>query len=379
MPAAIAERVREITAQPLDWDYILDEAATHSLGPLLDRHLRAMVSNDGSIAIPSSVLERLKAASRANTVRCLFLTAELQKILDVFRSKGIVAIPYKGPVLAEQAYGDLTLRDFDDLDIILPQRELAKANDAIQGLGYKARFPWILSGAPPSLAPGEYNYRNDERRAMVELHTELTLRHFPIAPNLDELAKHLADVPVGGREVQTFTPEDLLPALCIHGSKDFWARLSWIADISELIQRYPAFDWDRALRTTESFRAGRMLHLGLALAQNMLNAPLHGEILKRVRGDVEANVVAQDIEARLLSRDETEYSAGYRFQFRRRMVQGWMAGWRYSVRLAVMPVEEDWEAVRLPAPLTLLYVALRPIRLLSKYRGRAQDRPEKTS
>jgi hypothetical protein len=61
------------------------------------------------------------------------------------------------------------------------------------------------------------------------------------------------------------------------------------------------------------------------------------------------------------------------------MVQGWMAGWRYSVRLAVMPVEEDWEAVRLPAPLTLLYVALRPIRLLSKYRGRAQDRPEKTS
>jgi hypothetical protein len=378
MPAAIAERIREITAQALDWDYILDEAATHSLGPLLDRHLRAMASNDGSSPIPSSVLERLKVAARANTVRCLFLTAELHKILDVFRAEGIVTIPYKGPVLAEQAYGDLTLRDFDDLDIILPQRDLAKANEAIQGLGYKARFPWIVSsGAPPSLAPGEYNYRNDERRAMVELHTELTLRHFPVAPNLGELAKHLAAVMVGGREVQTFAAEDLLPALCIHGSKDFWVRLSWIADISELVQRYPAFDWDRALRTTELFQAGRMVNLGLALAQNMLNAPLPEEIRKRVLGDAEATSLAQEIEERLLSRDENDYNTGHRFKFRRRMVQGWMAGWRYSVRLAVMPVEEDWEAVRLPASLTPLYIALRPLRLLSKYRGRRQDRPQK--
>jgi hypothetical protein len=380
MPAAVAERLREITAQRLDWDYVLDEAAAHSLGPLLDRHLRAMASSDGSNSIPSSALERLKVTSRANTVRCLFLTAELHKILDVFRSEGLVTIPYKGPVLAEQAYGDLTLRDFDDLDIILPQRDLAKANEVLQGLGYKARFPWIVSsGAPPSLAPGEYNYRNDERRAMVELHTELTLRHFPVVPNLDELAKHLAAVTVGGREVRTFAPEDLLPALCIHGSKDFWARLSWIADISELVQRYPVFDWDRALRTTEIFRAGRMLHLGLALASNTLGAPLPEEIRKRVLGDVETTSLAQDIEEHLLSRDENEYSAGQRFQFRRRMVRGWMAGWRYSVRLAVMPVEEDWETVRLPAWLAPLYIALRPLRLLSKYRSRRRDHSEEAS
>jgi hypothetical protein len=371
MPAAIEGRVREITALSLDWDYILDEAAAHSLGPLLDRHLRAIASNDGTSSIPSSALEKLKVASRANTVRCLFLTAELQKILDLFRSEGLITIPYKGPVLAEQAYGDLTLRDFDDLDIIIPQRNITKANEALQSLGYKARFPWMLSsGAPPSLAPGEYNYRNDERRTMVELHTELTLRHFPIAPNLDELAKQLGTVTVGAREVQTFAPEDLLPALCIHGSKDLWARLSWIADISELVQRYSAFDWDRALRTTELFQAGRMLHLGLALAQNVLGAPLPEEIRKRVLGDVEANSVAQEIEAHLLSRNGTEYGAGHRFHFRRRMVEGWAAGWRYSVRLAVMPVEEDWEMVRLPASLAPLYIALRPLRLLSKYRGR---------
>ena len=64
---------------------------------------------------------------------------------------------------------------------------------------------------------------------MVELHTEITLRHFPIKPDLDVFIRNLATVCVSDRDIPTFTAEDLLPMLCIHGSKDFWERLSWIA------------------------------------------------------------------------------------------------------------------------------------------------------
>lgn len=371
MTPAIAERIRDLVAQPLDRDCLLNAAAEHSVGPLLDRHLRSVVPD----AVPQEEMERLKTATRANTVRSLFLTAELHKVLDLFQSKGIVSIPYKGPVLAEQAYGDLTLRDFDDLDIILRQRDVPKAHEVMQGLGYAARFPWILSaGATASRVPGEYNYRNDERRAMVELHTELTLRHFPVVPNLDEFAKRLVTVKVGGRGVKTFAPEDLLPVLCIHGSKDFWERISWVADISELVQKDAEFDWDKTLNTAESLRAGRMLHLGLALAWDVLDAPLPAEIRKRVRADNEATSVAQEIKARLLSCNDNRYNARRRFQYRRRMVFGRLEGWRYSIRLAVLPVEEDWEMVRLPGLLAPLYIALRPLRLLRKY-GRTKRDP----
>jgi Uncharacterised nucleotidyltransferase len=372
MTQANAERIRGLLAQPLDWDYLLNAAAEHSVGPLVDRHLRSVAPD----AVPQVETERLKTASRASTVRSLFLTAELHKILELFTSKGIVSIPYKGPVLAEQAYGDLTLRDFDDLDIILRQRDVPKAHEVMQELGYAARFPWILSsGVAASLVPGEYNYRNDERRAMVELHTELTLRHFPVVPDLDEFARRMVTVTVGGRGIMTFAPEDLLPLLCIHGSKDFWERISWIADISELVQKDRAFDWDKSLKTAESLGAGRMLHLGLALAWDVLGAPLPEEICKRVRGDGEANSVAQEIKGRLLSRKEPRYSARERFRFRRQMVAGRLEGWRYSIRLAVLPVEEDWEMVRLPGPLAPLYIALRPFRLLRKYGWSKSERP----
>jgi hypothetical protein len=376
MVPAIAERIREITAGPLDWDFVLSEAAENSVGPLLDLNLRAFVPDCAPDSALAAAKERLKIACRANTVRCLFLAAELHKVLDAFRSAGILAIPYKGPVLAEQAYGNLTLRDFDDLDIILPQRDLPKAHEAMLVLGYRARFPQILSkNSKTALVPGEYNYRDEKRRAVVELHTDLTLRHFPVIPEIDRFAQRLNNVMVAGHEVPTFAPDDLLPVLCVHGSKDFWERISWVADIAELIQRQTDLDWDAAFRTAESLRVERMLHLGLALADDLLQAPMPVEIRKRVRDDSEALSVAREVKQRTLGRGLPGFGTISRLRFRRRMVLGTLAGWRYSIRLAVVPAEEDWEMVQLPGVLAPLYLALRPLRLLRKY-GWAHSRQD---
>jgi hypothetical protein len=376
MVPAIAERIREITAGPLDWDFVLSEAAENSVGPLLDLNLRAFVPDCAPDSALAAAKERLKIACRANTVRCLFLAAELHKVLDAFRSAGILAIPYKGPVLAEQAYGNLTLRDFDDLDIILPQRDLPKAHEAMLVLGYRARFPQILSkNSKTALVPGEYNYRDEKRRAVVELHTDLTLRHFPVIPDIDRFAQRLNNVMVAGYEVPTFAPDDLLPVLCVHGSKDFWERISWVADIAELTQRRTDLDWDVAFRTAESLRVERMLHLGLALADDLLQAPMPVEIRKRVRDDSEALSVAREVKQRTLGRGLPGFGTISRLRFRRRMVPGTLAGWRYSIRLAVVPAEEDWEMVQLPGVLAPLYLALRPLRLLRKY-GWAHSRQD---
>jgi hypothetical protein len=262
----------------------------------------------------------------------------------------------------------VTRREFEDLDIVLRQRDMPQAHDAMLGLGYRPKFDWILSAdAAASLVPGEYNYRDEARRVMVELHTEITLRHFPVLPDLEELARHCVPVMLSGHEVRTFAVEDGLPILCIHGSKDFWERLSWIADISELIQAYPSLDWNAALRRAESLKAERMLHLGLALANRLLGAPLPEEIARRVKADHIAQAVATEVEQRLSSRELPPLDAVGRFHFRRRMLTEALAGWRYAMRLAVVPAEEDWMMMRLPRPLAPLYLALRPLRLLRKY------------
>jgi hypothetical protein len=361
---ALAEEIRELSAGALDWDYLFAEAGRNSLRPLLARHRSACAAD----TVPPEHLKRLVDAARVNTGRSLILTAELIHVMDRFREAGILAVPYKGPVVAAQAYGDITLREFEDLDIVLRQRDMPRANEVVTGLGYRPKFPWNLSAdAGSALVPGEYQYRDRSRRMVLELHTEGTLRHFPVRPDLDDLARHLAPVLLSGHEILTFAPEDALVMLSIHGSKDFWERISWIADVAELIRAHPELDWDAAYKRADSWNARRILHLGLALASSVLDAPLPAEIEARVHGDRVAVALASEVTRRILSREQPAMGSGARFSYRRRMIEVGLQGWRYAIRLTVVPAEEDWQMVRLPAGLAPLYIALRPFRLLRKY------------
>jgi Uncharacterised nucleotidyltransferase len=367
MQPAIAAEIREIANRPLDWDYVLNTAAENSIMPLLGLHLAPIAGK----LVPPEWIDRVKGACRANTLRCLLLTGELIKIMNHLDASQVKAIPYKGPVLAVQAYGDMALREYEDLDLIICQRDLVKAHEVMLAFGFRPRFPWIhssgYSGATASVIPGEYNYVDDARRIIVELHTEFTLRHFPNTPDLEEISKRLVPVSLSGHTVKTLSPEDNLSALCIHGAKDIWERISWVADISELIQVASGLDWDAVWKHAEQSQAERMVSLGLALAADLLDAPLPVEVRLRVKKDAIATAIAGELKAKLLRRNPRQLSGTARFQYRRRMIAGALPGWRYSMRLAMAPAEEDWEAVRLPRALAPLYVALRPLRLLQKY------------
>jgi Uncharacterised nucleotidyltransferase len=361
----IARQIRELCAAPLDWEFAVNESAVNSILPLVTRNISAVAAD----IAPAKDLERLTKGARANALRCLSLTAELIKITDLLRASGVQAMPYKGPVLAVGAYGDVTLREFEDLDVIVRQRDMAKIDEVVKNLGYRPNHPWVFqAGAASAIVPGEYDYRDESRGMIVEFHTESTLRHFPVRPDLEEMSKRLVAVAISGHEIPTFCPEDLLVLLCVHGSKDFWERISWIADVAEFLRSHPRLDWDATLRQADSLRAGRMVNLGLGLASGMLGGALPPEIAARVRRDSMAQAVASDISNRHRIREAPERGAGERFRYRRRMVAGGLAGWRYSVRLSTQPADEDSAAMRLPRALWPLYPLLRPFRLLRQYR-----------
>jgi hypothetical protein len=361
MTSPIRQRVGEILTHAIDWDFLLRAAAENSVMPLLASQLPALAGDKFS---PQQI-QRLKAAGRAAGIRTLQLTAELIRVIDALRAKGALALPYKGPVVAQQAYGDLALREFEDLDIVLPQRDVTKADGALRELGYKPRYPWILGASAP--IPGEYNYGDDGGRVIVELHTEMTLRHCPVPPDLQEMNRRAKAVSLSGHELLTFDPEDTLVLLCVHGSKDFWERISWIADVAEFVQRQANLDWEQVFARANALKATRMVLLGLFLAARTLDAPLPEGVRKPMEADALVSEIATEIEARLLAKSVPVRSAAESFGYRRRMVQGAASSWSYGLRLATAPAEEDWMMVRLPRVLTPLYIVLRPFRLFRKY------------
>lgn len=359
-----AADIRRLLSLPLDWNFLIAEAASNSITPLLSRN----VSLAAPGAVPPACLAELKERARKSAIHSLLLSAELIRVLDAFAAAEIQVIPYKGPVVAAQAYGDIALREFEDLDLVLRQRDIATANAVLVRLGYTPQFPPIFApGGRASLVPGEYDYRDAERHILVELHTERTLRHFPTPPDLDAVARRLVTIDLSGHQVHTFSPEDSLVFLCVHGSKDFWERLLWVADVAELISSHPQVMWESVYACADSVGAKRMLHLGLALADEMFGIEIPSAIRSRIRSDRAVERILAQIVARLLSGTGTLIGAGATFAYRRQMVPGALEGWRYSIRLATAPAAEDWHAFRLPRALAPFYAVLRPLRLLRKY------------
>src|SRR5262249_169417 len=112
--ADVAREIRELCAAPLDWEFVVNTSPVNSILPLVRRDIFAIAFGLGR----ANRVERLTKGARANALRCLSLTAELIKMMELLRESGVQALPYKGPVLAVDAYGDVALREFEDLDII---------------------------------------------------------------------------------------------------------------------------------------------------------------------------------------------------------------------------------------------------------------------
>ncbi len=49
---------------------------------------------------------------------------ELCRLVKIFQSENITLIPYKGPILSIQAYGNISLREFGDIDIFIDKKRL---------------------------------------------------------------------------------------------------------------------------------------------------------------------------------------------------------------------------------------------------------------
>ena len=103
------------------------EALYHGTIPLLFWNLSRLAPDD----VPKTTLNQLKASSNAIACWNLSLTGELLKLLNLFRERGIRALPLKGPALAAAAYGNLSLRQFCDLDILVPKEDMLKAKEVL--------------------------------------------------------------------------------------------------------------------------------------------------------------------------------------------------------------------------------------------------------
>lgn len=299
MDSNTTDRIRRLLAGPIDWTYLIDAADAHGVKPLLSHNL----SRTCGELIPKLNLGPLRRYLRAHSLNNIFFTRELLRVLHILEENGISAIPWKGPVLAA-VYGDIALRQFGDLDILVRERDSMRGKDLLVARGYRLFHQEESTGdlAAYHGLRQVYELVREDRRVVVELHWAITSHtfYFPLDPA--SLWEQAETVSLAGSPVRNLGPEDLLLVLCVHGAKHHWGKLMWICDIAELLRVYSEkLNWGRLLNRTRSLGGLRMLFLGLILARDLLGAKIPADVQRHMCGDPTLAFLAAEVRSGLFS------------------------------------------------------------------------------
>ncbi len=346
-----------------DWPFVLTLAQRHTVVPLLYQRLKEIMS-----AVPAPFSQELQDLARASVSSALLLTSELVKLLELFDTHGIPALPYKGPALGAGFYGNATLRQFNDLDVLVRPVDLPRAQALLQERGWQTDTH--LRGAQARSFVRHYDsYKYLRAGVLLELHWSVVERRFAFPLTVDEMLERARPFTLLGRSILVPTAEDTLLFSCFHGAKHLWERFSWLCDVAYIIAARPDLDWDVILARTQRLGCEHALLLSLSLAQDYLQTMLPAGITRRLAADPTARALARQAASYWFLPEH--YSPGNleRGRFHIKMRERRIDRLRYRLRATFRTTADDWALLpwALPGPLFFLYYPLRFTRMAGKY------------
>lgn len=360
LDADTVERVKYLLDREVDLTELTNLTDRHRVQPLLFHNLNKYASR----AISQSYLQRIKQECRYNSWRNMNLMNQLSKILKLLEDNKIRVIAFKGPVLAARAYGNLSLRQIKDLDLLIEPGSLEKAVDLLVGLGYKliVQVPW------------EFHLESSDGSYSIDLHREIIPQHLSCSKISDYAWENIESISFLGKTIPALTPEACLLILCLNGTKDYWQRLNRICDVAELIRAHPNLDWRQIIEQAEKMGFKRLTFLGLHLAQNLLNAEIPDFVTQEIQSDLKVNSLAIEVDEKLFSRtwkplytvETTFFHIRTRERWRDKLQSFFglmmLSGWLDSTK-------RELDVIPYPILLSFLYYLIRPIRVFSRYKS----------
>ena len=269
-------------AEHVDWDLFLRLVSAHGVTPLVCRDLGECPD------VPEWVRMRLRRDATIIAARNLRLTWELLRLLRLLSDAGVSAVPFKGPLLAAAAYGDVVMREFGDLDLLVRPGDAPGALSILEAEGYLPE-----AGANP-IAAGAHELRCAATGSRVELHWQFSPSRFVFALDAERVWPRVRSVDVLGTETLSLSDEDTVLYLALHGGKHCWSELKWLCDLAEFLRTHPRLDLERVMAEARAIGAWRACRLALHLSATLLGGPVV------VEPDASGRRMARQVEAKLL-------------------------------------------------------------------------------
>ena len=353
------KELRRLLSASLDWPYLISAARRHGLMPLLYRHLNGI--NSG---VPSTHLAAIKQESIENCQAVLTLLGRLTSVLQLFNQHNLPVLVFKGPVLADLAYGDNSFRQAGDVDVLVSRGNFVRAKELLESLGYE-----MVPALTPSQQTAHLNFHceipflRDNGFTVIDLHWSLAPKAFPFGLNGEEVFARSRQLSIGSQRYPTLGAEDLIVFQCMHGAKHYWSRLEWITSLAELIQRERNIDWKQVVQLARTTHSLKMLALALNLVAKLSDA----EIPTFIPEMNAMQQVADETLATIFTEHTPEYSSARGMRKNFQILDRKRDAVASMLRVMFVPTLSDWQSVTLPPGLHSLYYVYRPLRLLQTY------------
>ncbi|TAJ36387.1 MAG: hypothetical protein EPO55_22080 [Reyranella sp.] len=353
-------RIRALLHTGIDHPSLTRLAEGHGVRPQLFQSL----SDVSWEAVPETERDSLERFRQRHLVRTLTLSGELHRLATAFEGKAIPFVAFKGPALAIALYGDLARREYNDIDVLVPEHRLDDAEDVVAALGYlsgqgdrafRRAFLAHLRQTAFARADGD---------AAIDLHWALSGPHVPFPLKTADVWNDLRRISIGDRDIPTIAGANLALLLAGHGTKEVWKLLKWVSDFALMIDRHRDLDWSEIHRRARAQGCGDAILLGCAMTRELLDVAvpgaLAGLLAQSDRVHSRALLLAERMRAGQLPSSQGENFSDLGLCDRRLdRIKG-------TLRLAFTPTPGDYAALKLPPALWGAYYATRPFRLAFK-------------
>jgi len=351
----------------LDSNALVGLVNQHGVLPLVYKTIRALSAIDAHY---ETIVNELKVHYQTITQRNMLMSAELIRIMKLLEENGIEALAFKGPVLSQMAYGDITLRQYGDLDVLVDEDKISKAGSALEKHGYSPVFPLhILKNKTCLEVTNDLGFYNQTNGILIELHWKLFREKIGQHLHFVQMSENKQSVKINGKSISTLSTEMLLVYLCLHGSKHAWERVEWICDIDRLIDSHKEINWDKVLTIAQEMDTSTALCLGLKLSSALLHTSLPEHIMLMVENERIENLMAKTYTMLNSTLDD---NGGYsRYQsihmYQMDLLDTKLKKLKHLSATYLGISRNDCQSFPLPSALKFLYIFIKPFRVMMKY------------
>ena len=351
--------IGKILKNDINWMKVKKNALSHNVLPLLYGALK----NLGESLVPQEEMSQIKSLYRNIALKNLRQAQNLHRVIELLSANGIAVIAFKGLALSIQAYGDLSLRNFCDLDLLIQTKDFHKIYDVLTSAGFRSHFP-LTNRMKRYWMVFRRDFEFIDGKNILDFHHQMT--QGPRRISLKEKTwQNQCTVELLSREIPVLSPEHSLLSICIHGTKDRWRTLRVIADISHLISRHPGLNWQTLVSDAKEIGCLRMLCVGLRLSRQVCGLELPDGIPELVQKDRKAKKLASKYLNQLLNIKRTGKTGKlYETLAFIQSMDSFDPRVKYLAYFVFTPTPMDWKFIKLPEFLYPLYHLIRPFRLL---------------